>query len=147
MQLSEDIITLTMEKRNLSRKSAVQWLRRQTKTAPTTAVEAVTDVAAVPVSSAIVEQAVAEMLPVQRSQHEQPLSLERATAIAATFAPDATTTPAPAVTTNGITFDATKCVEMFKANAKIVDIAVAMGYPRGSGQNRVRAALAKAGLN
>jgi hypothetical protein len=37
-------------------------------------------------------------------------------------------------------------VRKYKAGVKIVDIAVAMGYPRGSGQNRVRAVLAKAGV-
>lgn len=41
-------------------------------------------------------------------------------------------------------WDLPKVIAMYKAGSKIVDIAVAMGYKRGQGQNRVRAALAKA---
>jgi len=45
-----------------------------------------------------------------------------------------------------IKFDAEAAVAMYKAGTGISDIAVAMGYERGSGQNRTRAALAKAGV-
>lgn len=38
-----------------------------------------------------------------------------------------------------------RAVELFKQGMKIPDIAVEMGYPRGSGCNRTKAALAKAG--
>jgi hypothetical protein len=43
-------------------------------------------------------------------------------------------------------FDADKCVAMYKAGSRVVDIAVAMGYERGHGQNRVRRVLLKAGI-
>lgn len=46
----------------------------------------------------------------------------------------------------GVNFDAARCVELYKSGKRVVDIAVAMGYNRGHGQNRVRAALVKAGV-
>ncbi len=39
-----------------------------------------------------------------------------------------------------------KAVQMYQNGRKVVNIAVAMGYERGHGQNRVRAALTKAGI-
>jgi hypothetical protein len=39
-----------------------------------------------------------------------------------------------------------RIVRKRKAGMKIVDIAVAIGYPRGSGQNYVRNILAKYGV-
>lgn len=46
----------------------------------------------------------------------------------------------------GMVFSAEKAVAMYKAGTKTTDIAVAMGYKRGQGQNRTRAALVKAGV-
>lgn len=43
-------------------------------------------------------------------------------------------------------FDAKRAVELYQAGGKVVDIAVAMGYKRGQGQNRTRTALIKAGV-
>ena len=45
-----------------------------------------------------------------------------------------------------VKFDATKAAALYKAGTGIADIAVEMGYKRGQGQNRTRAALAKAGV-
>jgi DGQHR domain-containing protein len=45
-----------------------------------------------------------------------------------------------------IVFDPDRCVTMYKAGSRVVDIAVAMGYERGHGQNRVRNVLLKAGI-
>lgn len=53
---------------------------------------------------------------------------------------------ATAATPGTISFDAAKAVEMYRAGTKVVDIAMKFGYPRGSGQNRVRAALIKAAV-
>jgi len=47
---------------------------------------------------------------------------------------------------NGQPFDITKAVELFKQGMKVVDIAVALGYPRGQGNNRTRKALREAGV-
>ena len=49
-------------------------------------------------------------------------------------------------TTSPIHFDADEVVRLYEAGHKVVDIAVAMGYPRGHGQNRTVAALRKAGV-
>jgi hypothetical protein len=46
---------------------------------------------------------------------------------------------------HAVKFNPEKAVKMFKAGKPVVDIAVAFGYERGQGQNRVRAALVKAG--
>jgi hypothetical protein len=43
-------------------------------------------------------------------------------------------------------FDTAKAVALYQQGQKIVDIAVALGYPRGSGNNRTRAALKAAGV-
>lgn len=48
--------------------------------------------------------------------------------------------------TNAKLWNPERAVELFKAGMKIVDIAVEMGYPRGSGQNRTKQALKKAGV-
>jgi hypothetical protein len=55
-------------------------------------------------------------------------------------------TPEPASVPAGVRFNPAFAVELFEAGHKVVDIAVGMGYRRGSGQNRVRAALLKAGV-
>lgn len=47
---------------------------------------------------------------------------------------------------NAGTWDPARAVELFKAGMKISDIAVEMGYPKGSGCNRTKAALKKAGV-
>lgn len=52
---------------------------------------------------------------------------------------------APAVSVSGA-WSAAEAVVLYNAGRKVVDIAVYFGYPRGSGQNRVRAALIKAGI-
>ncbi len=44
------------------------------------------------------------------------------------------------------TFDADAVVRLYNTGQKVVDIAVAMGYPRGHGQNRVTTVLRKAGV-
>ena len=51
---------------------------------------------------------------------------------------------APALAVAG--FDSRRAVALYAAGNKVVDIAVSMGYARGQGQNRVRAALVKAGV-
>lgn len=43
-------------------------------------------------------------------------------------------------------FDTAKAVALYQQGQKIVDIAVALGYPRGQGNNRTRAALKAAGV-
>lgn len=43
-------------------------------------------------------------------------------------------------------FDVDKAVAMYQEGAKVTDIAVAMGYPKGHGQNRVRLALMARGV-
>jgi predicted SprT family Zn-dependent metalloprotease len=48
--------------------------------------------------------------------------------------------------TGVIAFNATDAVRLYQAGKRIVDIAVSFGYARGHGQNRVRAALIKAGV-
>lgn len=54
--------------------------------------------------------------------------------------------PPPAVLMPpAIVFSPVRCITLYNAGTKVVDIAVAMGYPRGSGQNRVRTVLIKAG--
>lgn len=47
---------------------------------------------------------------------------------------------------DGQRFDPDQCVAMYKTGIRVVDIAVAMGYERGHGQNRVRNVLLKAGI-
>lgn len=44
------------------------------------------------------------------------------------------------------TFSPARAVAMYQAGSKVVDIAVAMGYERGQGQNRTRTALIKASV-
>jgi predicted SprT family Zn-dependent metalloprotease len=48
--------------------------------------------------------------------------------------------------TANMQWDAARVVELYSAGTKVPDIAVALGYERGHGQNRVRAALMKAGV-
>lgn len=43
-------------------------------------------------------------------------------------------------------FSEKRVIGLYKAGRKVVDIAVAMGYKRGHGQNRVRHCLIKAGI-
>lgn len=45
-----------------------------------------------------------------------------------------------------ISFSAKRAVALCRSGRRVVDIAVAMGYERGSGKNRVRNALVKAGV-
>jgi hypothetical protein len=45
----------------------------------------------------------------------------------------------------GITLDVDKAVKMYKDGKTISEIAQAMGFPKGSGNNRTHAALVKAG--
>jgi hypothetical protein len=42
-------------------------------------------------------------------------------------------------------FDPKMCVHFYKQGMRVADIAVKMGYARGSGQNRVRKVLMDAG--
>jgi hypothetical protein len=46
----------------------------------------------------------------------------------------------------GTNFDVDKAVELYMAGTKVTDIAVAMGYPKNHGQNRVRMALMAKGV-
>lgn len=41
---------------------------------------------------------------------------------------------------------AARAIRLYKAGKRVSDIAVALGYERGHGQNRVAAALVKAGI-
>jgi hypothetical protein len=43
-------------------------------------------------------------------------------------------------------FDAEEAVRLYKGGMRVVDIAVHFGYKRGTGQNRIAAALVKAGV-
>jgi hypothetical protein len=88
--------------------------------------------------------------------------LTRQAKAAAPAAPAATPTPAPKApkkpkatkkatatakkkaTTDG--WDSNKVVALYRAGQKVVDIAVEMGYKRGTGQNRVANALVAAGI-
>jgi hypothetical protein len=45
-----------------------------------------------------------------------------------------------------IKFNPDRAVRMYQGGKRVVDIAVAFGYPRGHGQNRVTNALIKAGV-
>lgn len=66
--------------------------------------------------------------------------------LARPWIPPLNTVPNPAITPAGVRFNPAQCVELYQAGHKVVDIAVGMGYKRGHGQNRVRAALMKAGV-
>ncbi len=44
-----------------------------------------------------------------------------------------------------VRFDVKRIVKLFKAGKNVSEIAQAIGYPKGHGQNRTRAALVKAG--
>ena len=46
----------------------------------------------------------------------------------------------------GVKFDVEKAVRLYKEGKSISDIAKAMGYPKGKGNNRTHAALMKAGV-
>ena len=48
--------------------------------------------------------------------------------------------------TRRIKFDAKQVLKMYNKGTNVADIAVAMGYARGHGQNRCRAVLLKAGV-
>lgn len=43
-------------------------------------------------------------------------------------------------------FSIARIVKLFKSGKRVSEIARAVGYPRGHGQNRVNAALVKAGV-
>jgi hypothetical protein len=45
-----------------------------------------------------------------------------------------------------VKFDVKRIVRLYKAGKNVSQIAQAIGYPRGRGNNRTRAALVKAGL-
>jgi len=45
-----------------------------------------------------------------------------------------------------VKFDVKRIVRMFKAGKNVSQIAQAIGYPKGHGQNRTRAALEEAGV-
>jgi hypothetical protein len=45
-----------------------------------------------------------------------------------------------------VNFNVTRILKLYKAGKKISEIVQAIGYPRGRGQNRCRAALEKAGV-
>ena len=124
-----------MQERGLSHKSAVQYLRRQ-EAKQAEAVPAVVLASAAATAPYIAEVVIEppSTLPVV----ETPVVAEPALATPVT--------PALPASVSG-TFSAEKAVERFNRGMKIVDIAVSFGYVRGTGQNRVRAALAKAGLN
>lgn len=84
-------------------------------------------------------------------KNKVPLGLtmpELATAFSARMAAAACAqAPAPAAAALGVaSFDRARAVALYAAGNKVVDIAVSMGYARGQGQNRVRAALIKAGV-
>ncbi|MGO9648945.1 MAG: hypothetical protein ACLPOO_12920 [Terriglobales bacterium] len=46
-----------------------------------------------------------------------------------------------------VKFDVRRIVKQFKAGKNVSEIAQAIGYPKGHGQNRTRAALVKAGVH
>ena len=60
----------------------------------------------------------------------------------------AASSPAPVVVPEAGAkhWNPTVAVALYKAGSKLIDIAAAMGYPRGSGQTRVRRALESAGV-
>ena len=45
-----------------------------------------------------------------------------------------------------VSFNIPKILKLYKAGKNVSEIAQAVGYPRGHGQNRCRAALEKSGL-
>jgi hypothetical protein len=54
--------------------------------------------------------------------------------------------PMPPATERTINFEPSRVVELFKQGMKVQDIACAMGYAKGQGNNRTKAVLKKAGL-
>jgi hypothetical protein len=54
--------------------------------------------------------------------------------------------PAAVESTGAKVWDEARIVELFKTGMKVPDIAVEMGYVRGTGQNRTKGVLKKAGL-
>jgi colicin import membrane protein len=167
-----------MQDRNLTRKSAIQFLRRQRSTNSNLLLTATSEAPAVGGNAHKATEELETLPPAQsvapvvdakaaKLQERQAAKEAKAQAkqVAAKAKQDAKAAKkaereaakaaaaanAPANTDDtrrarNTVFDAAKAVELYKAGTKVVDIAVALGYERGQGQNRTRAALKAAGV-
>lgn len=97
------------------------------------------------ISKALADKEDAAMCALVETPAPAPLDLGAALqAQHASAAPVQPAAPAEILAPNA--WDAAKVVEMYQAGTRVVDIAVAFGYARGQGQNRVRKALVTAGV-
>jgi len=178
-ELNEQELTRIMAERNLDRKGAVQYYRRQQKKLAAAAQTGPSHAAPVQTTTTA-DQAQANTAAVddQHDQHavdrfhdeggpcpERPRQTAPVTVIdekqnltpaeqeKVAVLPD--TPPAdqpPAADTakkrksKQPNFDSARAVALYQGGMKVIDIAVELGYPRGSGNNRVRTALEKAGV-
>lgn len=128
-----------MQERNLTRKSAIQFLRRQRSTNSNLLLTAAQEATA----ESNAHKATEELETLPPAQSVAPVVETVATPLAVEVSPVVDAAVRRARNTG---FDAAKAVELYKAGTKVVDIAVALGYERGQGQNRTRAALKAAGV-
>lgn len=196
MKYPEETITQLMQERNISRKSAVQYLRRSTKTTlqaieqmkeptihgttscadaafiqrPAPVDQSETILSDVPATATALAVAVAgaaarhpdwvkDMVVALHNDNPTPTpvvcdNLSHPSAAhkkdEACYKPEPA--PAPTKATPGYfqretrIWNPARAVDLYKAGMRIIDIAVEMGYPRGSGNNRTKTALVKAGV-
>ena len=124
---AQETLAELMQIRGINRKSAVQFLRRQSKKASIAVVPA-------PESRAHVAMLELETLP------PAPVVVVDMAKAEERVLADAVQRKARG------TFDTAKAVALYQQGIKIPAIAVALGYPKGQGQNRTRAALRLAGV-
>lgn len=142
----------------MSRKSALQKIRRAKKTEATGAAPEPETVClgTVQVDTAKIEkETIARVLgvPVEQIHRLEILPIPAPEPVAVEppqpVIPPTETEPAPEpkqVKHSRHPFDAALAVHLYNQGTRVVDIAVAMGYERGHGQNRTVIALKKAGV-
>lgn len=82
----------------------------------------------------------------KKRQDKQAVKQAKAAVEIATRKPRTAAAETPAPIERPGTLDKDKVVQMYRNNVKIADIAVAFGYPRGQGNNKVRDVLKLAGV-
>lgn len=137
MKHNEERIVALMVERSISRKSAVQYLRRKSKLATT--LPSIEEM--MPVTTALLKMMAVDIdtpvVSVESVPQEAPAPISVAF-------PDDEPLFTTALDNGG--WNPARAVELFKGGMKIIDIAVEMGYTRGNGCNRTKATLKKAGL-
>jgi hypothetical protein len=170
-QFTEQEIERVMAERNLDKKGARQFLTRQAKkaaaaanTTPETPNPATTEKPAPVANTATIDTH--DQHAIDNFHNEggpAPVEVDETPAAPGTItttasAPVTTSAPVqPPVTETATSgkpgrksklpgFDAALAVKLYLEGKKVIDIAVACGYPKGQGNNRVRQALEKAGV-